>query len=72
MTHCLKEPGDDALRSLYARKMAIAAAPVKIILQGTLCDAEGHCKPCGFSILLARRLSSAYLKGINSRERNAP
>ncbi|EHJ98664.1 hypothetical protein AT5A_08225 [Agrobacterium tumefaciens 5A] len=25
-----------------------------------------------FSILLARRLSSAYLKGINSRERNAP
>jgi hypothetical protein len=28
--------------------------------------------PSDFSILLARRLSSAYLKGINSRERNAP
>jgi hypothetical protein len=32
MTHCLKEPGDDAHRSLYARKMAIAAAAVKVIL----------------------------------------
>ncbi|EGP56403.1 hypothetical protein G3A56_14905 [Rhizobium oryzihabitans] len=52
--------------------MAIAEAVVKANLRERIAMPEPLPKGRHFSISLARRLSSAYLKGINSGERNAP
>jgi hypothetical protein len=52
--------------------MAIAVAAVKVILQAPVQDTVGHASSCDFSISLARRRWSAYLKTINSGQDDAP
>ncbi|MCZ4428418.1 hypothetical protein O3S81_01760 [Agrobacterium sp. SOY23] len=57
---------------LTPRKMAIAMAAVKVILQAATLDTEGLPSCCDFSISLARRQWSAYLKASNSGPDDAP
>ncbi|UXS30547.1 hypothetical protein FY152_09260 [Agrobacterium tumefaciens] len=52
--------------------MAIAEAVVKANLRERIAMPEPLPKGHHFSILLARRLSSAYLNGINSGDKNTP
>ncbi len=56
---------------LMQRKMAIAAATVKVILQPAETRAGGHATVREFSISLARRRWSAYLKVSNRGKRHS-
>ncbi|SOC94218.1 hypothetical protein SAMN05216358_4426 [Rhizobium sp. AN5] len=61
------------LTGLFTRgKWRLPQRRSRLFFKGRFAMSKAIASHADFSILLARRLSSAYLKGINSRERNAP
>ncbi|ADY65114.1 hypothetical protein EXN24_01795 [Rhizobium rhizogenes] len=61
------------LSGLFTRgKWRLPQRRSRLFFKGRFAMPKAIASHVDFSILLARRLSSAYLKGINSRERNAP